>query len=434
MSMEILDDQSGRPWSAPNMLTPAKERAMATALFVDAIPSCGAAKDSSNGCYDAGEWRFVDGGSEEMPWLPQGPAELTNHMSGFEDQPADSRRRFSSAETTLRQAQSLLDTGSPFCGKGYIAGVAGNGEYGHGEGGAPSRSKISQMPWSSPLERRAYSADHDSIGRSDTETFRDCLWARRSPYLTDDHCSIRTASSDNAGEVTGTPINQGRRSDQVFETNHFGHTSVSAAEPTRESSSVYPKESVIFTSSPHSGEPSREISLTEIDPAVQYFDVVCNTSSGFRVRLQDTAIQSWHSAKPWSLLDSLPSTVWNGNVYRRGDIIYVRTGLNAGAFEVFEIAEIRDLGDSRNVMRGFWYYHRSHIKKKIRTAHMRIWPRNRPYIKSTHMDVIMWDCATGHLPKEEKRLVVPEILCDMSGDSWVIEEQDAENVSWARTG
>ena len=165
---------------------------------------------------------------------------------------------------------------------------------------------------------------------------------------------------------------------------------------------------------------SREISLKDIGPAAQYFHVGHNTSSAFTIKLRDTAMASWDNARPWPLLESLDSVQWNGIAYRRGDIIYVRTGAKESAVDILEVADIRCLGDSRSVFRGFWYYHRSEMSKNLGKTGLRMWPRNYLYCKTTHTDIVMWDCATGHLPKGDRVLIVPGIICDMSEDSWQI--------------
>lgn len=177
----------------------------------------------------------------------------------------------------------------------------------------------------------------------------------------------------------------------------------------------------------------REIDLKEVGPAIQYFDIDKNTSSAFVVKLRDTVTDSWRTPKPWVLLESLDCAQWNGNNYCRGDVIYVRTGAEEKAVDIFEVADIRCLGDSRSVLRGFWYYQRSEIGKSIGKAGLRMWQKRYVHVKTTHTDVVMWDCATGHLLEVDQNLIAPGLICDMSGDSWMIRSSNEEAVRWAKT-
>ena len=63
-----------------------------------------------------------------------------------------------------------------------------------------------------------------------------------------------------------------------------------------------------------------------------------------------------------------------------------------------------------------------------------MWKNRYAYVKSTHTDIIMWDCATGRLPEEDQDLVAPGMVCSMSGDSWFIERRDEEAVCWTKPG
>lgn len=175
---------------------------------------------------------------------------------------------------------------------------------------------------------------------------------------------------------------------------------------------------------------SEEIKLDDVEQAPQYFDISCNTSSAFSIRLRDTAMTSWDIVRPWSMLESLSSVSWNGMTYRRGDVIFVRSGLQENAVDVFEVADIRSLGDSRSVFRGFWYYDRSDMRGSLAMTSLRMWPPKYLYCKSTHTDIVMWDCATGHLSDAQKTMIVPRAVCDMSRDTWKMARSDAEAVQW----
>lgn len=176
---------------------------------------------------------------------------------------------------------------------------------------------------------------------------------------------------------------------------------------------------------------SKEIDLSEVRPAAQYFDIEYNTSSAFAVKLRDTASQSWRTARPWPLLESLNSVQWNGISYCRGDLIYIRSGPKEREVNILEIADIRSLDDSRSVLRGFWFYQRSEIGKSVGKAGLRAWRKSCTYIKSTHTEIIMWDCASGRILQEDRKSIVPGMICDMSGDRWKIRRRDDAGVRWA---
>ena len=113
---------------------------------------------------------------------------------------------------------------------------------------------------------------------------------------------------------------------------------------------------------------SAEISPSAVEQAVEYFGIIRNTSLDFVVELRRGAAESWSLALPWQLLESVSSTTWNNVIYREGDIIYVRTGAEKTAVEIFEIADIRNLGDSRSAFRGFWYYGRPELARDLRST------------------------------------------------------------------
>ena len=178
---------------------------------------------------------------------------------------------------------------------------------------------------------------------------------------------------------------------------------------------------------------SVEISPSTVKQAVEYFDIICNTSPGFVVELRSGAVESWALQRPWQLLASVWSIIWNNTIYTKGDIVYIRTGAQRTAVEIFEIADIRNLGDSRSVLRGFWYYSRLDLARNLRSTDLRGWPKRHPYTKSTHTDIIMWDCATGHLCDDDKERILPTKICNMSGGTWSIESQSSASVAWALT-
>jgi hypothetical protein len=49
------------------------------------------------------------------------------------------------------------------------------------------------------------------------------------------------------------------------------------------------------------------------------------------------------------------------------------------------------------------------------------------------MDIFMWDCATGLLRDGDKQRILPDKICDMSGNTWSIEAQSSASVAWALT-
>ena len=178
---------------------------------------------------------------------------------------------------------------------------------------------------------------------------------------------------------------------------------------------------------------SVEIDLGRVQTAVQYFRVDENTSTNFSTKLEQGAAESWDGATEWHLLRLLPSVTWNNMVYQPGDIIYVRTGIGESATGIFEVAEIRSLSDARSVVRGFWYYSRPSMLRKLRSTELRKWPKHQTWMKSTHTDIIMWDCGTGVLDEDDMQVVAHGKICDMSSRSWSIKKANAEDVVWAST-
>lgn len=182
----------------------------------------------------------------------------------------------------------------------------------------------------------------------------------------------------------------------------------------------------------NSNQQSDEISLKDVDQTVEYFEISHNTASNYVVKLREDAAESWTTAKPWPLLRTLVFVTWNSIVYSRGDLVYVRTGSFASACDIFEIAEVTSLDDSRSVFRGYWYYCRTDVSKSRRVASSRGWPRHISYVESTHMDIVMWDSATGLVPQEARDLIWAGRVIDMSEDVWVIKDQDVGDVSWTK--
>ena len=80
-------------------------------------------------------------------------------------------------------------------------------------------------------------------------------------------------------------------------------------------------------------ERGKEIDPKEVGSAIQYFHISHNTSSAFSVKLRDTAIESWSTARPWILLESLEFVQWNGITCRKGDVVYIRTGAEEKAVD-----------------------------------------------------------------------------------------------------
>jgi len=127
----------------------------------------------------------------------------------------------------------------------------------------------------------------------------------------------------------------------------------------------------------------------------------------------------------------LPSVSWNGTLYMKGDIVYVRMAGYDFTTELFQIADICSLGDNRNVLRGFWYYERRSLHKILSSRDARKWPKCRTKMKSTHMGVIMWDCLTGKINDKQRDNIALEWICDMSADTWSVKRDSDDDVTWA---
>ena len=57
-----------------------------------------------------------------------------------------------------------------------------------------------------------------------------------------------------------------------------------------------------------------------------------------------------------------------------------------------------------------------------------MWPARYTYVKSTHMDIIMRDCAIGRLLEEDKDMIVSRVICDMFQNNWEMTKDDIPDV------
>lgn len=179
-------------------------------------------------------------------------------------------------------------------------------------------------------------------------------------------------------------------------------------------------------------ESGSEIGVGEIERATEYFTVKDNTSPFYTVELRASYSTPRHSPKPWGSLEDLVSIKWNGITYKIGDIIHVRQDDERDPVEIAEVAEIKDLGDTRSVLRVFWFCSRDMVKRTLQRKDLRAWPRDRMNIKSTHMDVVMWDCATGKLSKADLRTICEGKVLNMSAKAPRVRRKDLASVSWAK--
>ncbi|KAJ9651683.1 hypothetical protein H2201_009265, partial [Coniosporium apollinis] len=168
-----------------------------------------------------------------------------------------------------------------------------------------------------------------------------------------------------------------------------------------------------------------EISSSEVECAVEYFTVINNTSPAYFIELQGSWSRAWHSPKPWDSLQTLESVRWNGTVYRIGDVVYIREDDESDPIAVAEIAEIRSLDDTRSALRVFWFYSRHTVEGKLCRNDLRAWPKGRMHIKSTHMDVVMWDCATGKLSEADMQHIWEGKVLDMWAKAWRVRDEDS---------
>ena len=147
---------------------------------------------------------------------------------------------------------------------------------------------------------------------------------------------------------------------------------------------------------------SMEIPIEHIRPASLYFEVEGNTSLPPNLFMIPTDLyMATQPQRGWHDLKSLNEAAYNGEIYAIGDWIYVRTQSLTRPVDIAQVAEIKAMEDSRKLFHVFWCYARSTMTKHLSKRYLRLWPSHRPFMRSSHSDVIMWDSATGKLDTKD---------------------------------
>lgn len=173
----------------------------------------------------------------------------------------------------------------------------------------------------------------------------------------------------------------------------------------------------------------REIDLAEVQPALEYFDITPNVCKKHEI------VPRGSFSMPWASLTQLETVEWNGIVYKPGDIIYLllaSSGSNMAEYAIAELCEIRSLGDGRSVILIFWYMHLDEARLLIPRRDTGRLLTEWKYIKTTHMQTVMWDCAAGKLSDEDVQSMCFEQILDMSVRPYRIRKRNANAVRWAK--
>lgn len=114
--------------------------------------------------------------------------------------------------------------------------------------------------------------------------------------------------------------------------------------------------------------------------------------------------------RPWSDLHSFETIDYHGEDLMVGNIIGVETQ-GSRDNSIVEIREIRGLEDGGYLLLVFWYcskeeMYRSGCKNKKK------WPQGHSHMKSTHMQIIMWDTTNCKMSTEESRKFSPGMIFD----------------------
>lgn len=174
-----------------------------------------------------------------------------------------------------------------------------------------------------------------------------------------------------------------------------------------------------------------EIDIAEVRPALEYFDIIPNTCKNYIIMPREP------SSTPWMSLNQLQRVEWNGTVYEPGDVIYIllsSSRSNAADYAIAELCEIRSLGDGRYVIFIFWFMSVREARRLVSSQDARELSRGWRYVKTTHMQIVMWDCASGKLANQELQGVCPQLVLDMSVSPHRIRRKNASAVRWTNCG
>lgn len=160
---------------------------------------------------------------------------------------------------------------------------------------------------------------------------------------------------------------------------------------------------------------------TVLDDAIEFFSIRKNCHKDHSIE----PIEPYKTA--WENLPSLNSVEYCGDVYRVGGVIkVVISGEKENSFA--KIRDIKSLGDGRHVLHLFWYYEREEMRRFAGRRNIR-WPTGNTHMRTTHMEVVMWDSANGKVSAEELNMLSPGKIFDLSCKS--VRDETHKLVAWA---
>ena len=114
----------------------------------------------------------------------------------------------------------------------------------------------------------------------------------------------------------------------------------------------------------------------------------------------------------WSDLHSFETIDYHGEDLMVGNIIGVKTQ-GSKDNSIVEIREIRGLEDGGFLLLVFWYCSKKEMDRSG-CKDKKKWPRGHSHMKSTHMQIIMWDTTNCKMSTEESRKFSPGMIFNWS--------------------
>lgn len=142
----------------------------------------------------------------------------------------------------------------------------------------------------------------------------------------------------------------------------------------------------------------------KIQDALEYYTIKGNGSSTPCIK----PIKPFQ--RPWIDLPSFETIDYSGEDLTVGNIIEIKTQ-DSGDNLIVEVNKIRSLQDGRYLFLVSWYCSRKEMYDS-RCKNKEEWPQGHSHMKSTHMQVIMWDTTNRRVSTTESRKFSPGRIFD----------------------
>ncbi|KAI9759550.1 MAG: hypothetical protein M1840_003252 [Geoglossum simile] len=159
---------------------------------------------------------------------------------------------------------------------------------------------------------------------------------------------------------------------------------------------------------------------SDIDYAIEYFRILRNCCVGYRI----VPIRPY--GKAWVDHQSLNSVGYCGENCQVGDAIRILTPSEKGD-SIAKIKAIKSLGHGRYVFHIFWYYKKEEIERRLGV--IEDWPIGNTHMRSTHMDVVLWDTTNGRASAEQLDKLCRGKIFDLTSNS--VRNEADDQVAWA---